>query len=169
MLDPDTGRMYPTISSLLDTRRTAVSNPTQQLTKFGSSKFVRSFFLADDDNSVILAPDFSAIELVILAGYSNDKGFPKMLMAKTHEDIHSQTAALMLGLTVEDFNKLPNKNRCETSKEKFQIFSLWYSGTLHTAGKQLGWDADTVKMKTEIYKAGVRRSRRMAGRYNQHC
>jgi DNA polymerase I-like protein with 3'-5' exonuclease and polymerase domains len=39
MIDPDTGRMYPTISSLLDTRRTAVSNPnSQQLTKFDSTK-----------------------------------------------------------------------------------------------------------------------------------
>lgn len=155
MLDPDTGRMYPTISSLLDTRRTAVSNPnSQQLTKFGSSKFVRSFFLPDDDNSVILAPDFSAIELVILAGYSNDKGFLKAYGQRPHEDIHSQTAALMLGLTVEDFNKLPNKKQMRNEQGKIPNFSLWYSGTLHTAGKQLGWDADTVKMKTEIYKAG---------------
>lgn len=155
LIDPDTGRMYPTISSLLDTRRTSVSNPnSQQLTKFGSSKFVRSFFLADDDNSVILAPDFSAIELVILAGYSNDKGFLKAYGQRPHEDIHSQTAALMLGLTVEDFNKLPNKKQMRNEQGKIPNFSLWYSGTLHTAGKQLGWDADTVKMKTEIYKAG---------------
>jgi DNA polymerase I-like protein with 3'-5' exonuclease and polymerase domains len=155
MLDPETGRMYPTISSLLDTRRTAVSNPnSQQLTKFGSSKFVRSFFLPDDDNSVILAPDFSAIELVIIGGYSNDSGFIKAYGQRPHEDIHSQTAALMLGLTVEDFNKLPNKKQMRNEQGKIPNFSLWYSGTLHTAGKQLGWDADTVKMKTEIYKAG---------------
>jgi len=155
MLDPETGRMYPTISSLLDTRRTAVSNPnSQQLTKFGSSKFVRSFFLPDDDNSVILAPDFSAIELVIIGGYSGDKGFLKAYGQRPHDDIHSQTAALMLGLTVEEFNKLPNKKQMRNEQGKIPNFSLWYSGTLHTAGKQLGWDADTVKMKTELYKAG---------------
>lgn len=155
LIDPDTGRMYPTISSLLDTRRTSTSNPSpQQLTKFGSSKFVRSFFLPDDDNSVILAPDFSAIELVIIGGYSNDAGFIKAYGQRPHEDIHSQTAALMLGLTVEDFNKLPNKKQMRNEQGKIPNFSLWYSGTLHTAGKQLGWDADTVKMKTEIYKAG---------------
>ena len=155
LIDPDTGRMYPTISSLLDTRRTSTSNPSpQQLTKFGSSKFVRSFFLPDDDNSVILAPDFSAIELVIIGGYSGDKGFLKAYGQRPHDDIHSQTAALMLGLTVEEFNKLPNKKQMRSEQGKIPNFSLWYSGTLHTAGKQLGWDADTVKMKTELYKAG---------------
>lgn len=155
LIDPDTGRMYPTISSLLDTRRTSTSNPSpQQLTKFGSSKFVRSFFLPDDDNSVILAPDFSAIELVIIGGYSGDKGFLKAYGQRPHDDIHSQTAALMLGLTVEEFNKLPNKKQMRNEQGKIPNFSLWYSGTLHTAGKQLGWDADTVKMKTELYKAG---------------
>jgi len=155
MVDPETGRMYPSISSILDTRRTSTSNPSpQQLTKFGSSKFVRSFFLPDDDNSLILAPDFSAIELVIIGGYSNDAGFLKAYGQRPHDDIHSQTAALMLGLTIEEFNKLPNKKQMRNEQGKIPNFSLWYSGTLHTAGKQLGWDADTVKMKTELYKAG---------------
>lgn len=155
MVDPETGRMYPSISSILDTRRTSTSNPSpQQLTKFGSSKFVRSFFLPDDENSVILAPDFSAIELVIIGGYSNDAGFLKAYGQRPHDDIHSQTAALMLGLTIEEFNKLPNKKQMRNEQGKIPNFSLWYSGTLHTAGKQLGWDADTVKMKTELYKAG---------------
>lgn len=155
MVDPIEGKMYPSISSILDTRRTSTSNPSpQQLTKFGSSKFVRSFFLPDDDNSIILAPDFSAIELVIIGGYSNDAGFLKAYGQRPHDDIHSQTAALMLGLTIEEFNKLPNKKQMRNEQGKIPNFSLWYSGTLHTAGKQLGWDADTVKMKTELYKAG---------------
>ena len=155
MIDPDSGKLYPSISSILDTRRTSTSNPSpQQLTKFGSSKFVRSFFLPDDENSVILAPDFSAIELVIIGGYSSDAGFLKAYGQRPHDDIHSQTAALMLGLTMEEFNKLPNKKQMRNEQGKIPNFSLWYSGTLHTAGKQLGWDSDTVKMKTELYKSG---------------
>lgn len=155
LTDPETGRMYPTISSLLDTRRTAVSNPnSQQLSKYGTSRYVRSFFLPDEDDHVILAPDFSAIELVIIGGYSNDSGFIKAYGQRPHADIHSQTASLMLGISLEEFKLLPNKKQMRNELGKIPNFSLWYSGTLHTAGRQLGWDEETVQTNTERYKSG---------------
>jgi len=154
MLDPDTGRMYPTISSLLDTRRTSTSNPSpQQLTKFGKSKYVRSFFLPDDENSVILAPDFSAIELVILGGYSDDAGFIKAYGQRPHADLHSHTGAFMSGLTIEEFNALPDKKQRRT-EAKAASFGFWYSGSLSTVGKPLGWSKEKILEMTEIYKSG---------------
>jgi len=154
MLDPDTGRLYPSISSILDTRRTATSNPSpQQLTKFGSSKFVRSFFLPDDENSVILAPDFSAIELVIIGGYSNDAGFIKAYGQRPHADLHSHTGAFMSGLTIEEFNALPDKKQRRT-EAKAASFGFWYSGSLSTVGKPLGWSQEKIWEMTDIYKNG---------------
>lgn len=154
LLDPDTGRIYPTVSSLLDTRRIAMSNPnTMQLSKMGPSKFVRSFFLPDDDNSVILAPDFSAIELVILGGYSDDPNFVEAYGQRPHRDLHSQTAAMMLDISVEEFSKLPNKKELRKEAKIFN-FGYWYSGSLSTAGKPLGWSDEKIWEMTDKYKSG---------------
>ncbi len=154
MVDPIEGKMYPSISSILDTRRTSTSNPSpQQLTKFGSSKFVRSFFLPDDDNSIILAPDFSAIELVIIGGYSNDAGFLKAYGQRPHADLHSHTGAFMSGLTIEEFNALPDKKQRRT-EAKAASFGFWYSGSLSTVGKPLGWSQEKIWEMTDIYKNG---------------
>jgi len=155
MVDPDTGRMYPTISSILDTRRTSMSNPNaQQLTKFGSSKFVRSFFLPDDDNSVILAPDFSAIELVILAGYSNDTGFVDAYGQRPHKDLHTRTAAIMVEETLAEFLKRQDKKQIRTEIGKPSNFGYWYSGSLNSVGVKLGWDRDKIQRMGEIYREG---------------
>lgn len=155
MVDPETGRMYPTISSILDTRRTAMSNPnTQQLTKFGNSKFVRSFYLPDDDDSVILAPDFSAIELVILGGYSNDKGFVEAYGQRPHKDLHTRTAAIMVEQTVAEFLKREDRKQIRTDIGKPSNFGYWYSGSLNSVGVQLGWDRDKIQMMSEIYREG---------------
>lgn len=153
LVDPGTGRMYPTISSLLDTRRLAMSNPNaNQLSKMGNSKFVRSFFLPDEDDHVILAPDFSAIELVILGGYSNDANFLEAYGQRPHQDLHSRTGALMGGYTLEEFNQLPNKKELRRQAKIFN-FSYWYSGSLRTAGGLLGWEEDKMYEMTDVYKA----------------
>lgn len=155
MVDPDTGRMYPTISSILDTRRTAMSNPnTQQLTKFGSSKFVRAFFLPDDDDSVILAPDFSAIELVILGGYSNDVGFVEAYGQRPHKDLHTRTAAIMVEETIAQFLARQDKKQIRTEIGKPSNFGYWYSGSLNSVGVKLGWDRDKIQRMSEIYREG---------------
>lgn len=154
LLDPETGRIYPSVSSLLDTRRLSMSNPnTMQLSKMGPSKFVRSFFLPDDDNSVILAPDFSAIELVILGGYSDDPNFVEAYGQRPHRDLHSQTAAMMLDMSVEEFSKLPNKKELRKEAKIFN-FGYWYSGSLSTAGKPLGWSDEKIWEMTDKYKSG---------------
>lgn len=154
MVDPETKKIYPTTGSILDTRRLSMSNPnTMQLSKMGSSKFVRSFFLPDDDNSVILAPDFSAIELVILAGYSNDSSFVEAYSQRPHRDLHSQTGAMMMGIPIEEFNALPDKKEIRKNMKKFN-FGYWYSGSLSTAGKPLGWSKEKIWEMTDIYKSG---------------
>ena len=48
LIDPETDRMYPVVSSKLATRRMAASTPNpMQLSKRGESRYVRGFFLAD--------------------------------------------------------------------------------------------------------------------------
>lgn len=155
MIDPDTGRMYPVISSLLATRRTSVSNPnSQQLSKFSASKYVRSFFLPDEDDHVILAPDFSAIELVIIGGYSNDRNFVDAYGQRPHKDLHTRTAALMSEMSVEDFKKQPNAKQIRTDLGKPSNFGYWYSGSLRTVGVKLGWSDEKTWEMSDKYREG---------------
>lgn len=48
LMDPDTGRLYPVVSSMLATRRLASSSPNgMNLAKRGESTYVRGFFVGD--------------------------------------------------------------------------------------------------------------------------
>lgn len=48
LTDPETGKLYPTVSCLLNTRRLGCSTPNaMQLAKRGESTYVRGFFLGD--------------------------------------------------------------------------------------------------------------------------
>ena len=109
LMDPDTGRLYPTVSSMLASRRMAASNPNpMQLAKRGESTYVRGFFLGDYDDHVVLSTDWSGIELVEIGEFSGDPEFIKAFGQIPHEDLHSGAAADILsvevpGLTEEIF------------------------------------------------------------------
>lgn len=97
LTDPDTNRMYPVVSSMLNTRRMAASNPNpMQLAKRGESTYVRGFFLPDYDDHVIVSLDWSAFELVIVGQLSNDPEFAKAFGQLPHDDLHGGAAAAIL-------------------------------------------------------------------------
>ena len=99
MKDPETGRMYPTVNSLLNSRRLAASQPNpMQLAKRGESTYVRGFFLGDDDDRVIVSLDWSAIELVIIGELSKDPEFHKAFAQLPHEDLHTGATVSVLGV-----------------------------------------------------------------------
>lgn len=102
LMDPDTGRLYPTFSSMLATRRMAASTPNpQQLAKRGESTYVRGFFQADYEDHVLISIDWSAIELVIIGELSGDPEFHKAYGQIPHEDLHTGAAASVLAVTSE--------------------------------------------------------------------
>lgn len=54
LTDPETGRLYPTVNSLLNTRRLGCSTPNaMQLAKRGSSTYVRGFFKGDNPDPAV--------------------------------------------------------------------------------------------------------------------
>lgn len=112
LMDPETGRVYPTLSSQLATRRLAGRNPNgMQLSKNGESAYIRGFFLPDNDEHVMVSADWSAIELVLIAEFSGDPEFAKVYGQKPYGDLHSGAAADCLavktlpGLTEEEFRE----------------------------------------------------------------
>lgn len=106
LMDPETGRLYPTVSSELATRRMAASTPNpMQLAKRGESTYVRGFFEPDYDDHVILSCDWSGIELVEIGEFSADPEFIKAFGQIPHEDLHSGAAADVLSVVVEGLDE----------------------------------------------------------------
>lgn len=168
LMDPETSRVYPSLSSQLATRRLATSFPNpMQLAKSGSSAYIRSFYLADDDDSVVVSADWSAIELVLIGDQSGDEGFRKVYGQLPYGDMHSGAAVDALcvktlpGLTEDEFKEFkfgrnPNNRKLVnfagvelspsdyhkfargTAVGKGVNFSYWYSGALSTVANNLG-------------------------------
>ena len=169
LMDPETGRVYATLSSMLATRRMAMQNPNgMQLAKRGGSIYIRSFFLADDDESVVISADWSSIELVLIGDQSRDPAFTEVFGQVPYGDLHSGAAADCLAvktlpsLTQEEFMEFkfgrnPNNRDLKNIKTgqlidpsdffkmargdigKGANFSYWYSGALSSVSELLGW------------------------------
>ena len=110
LIDPETGRVYPTINSMLATRRMAMANPNaMQLAKYGDSAYVRSYFEPDQADHVVLSADWSGVELVLIGEFSGDPEFARCFGQIPYDDLHSGAAADCLavktlpGLTEEEF------------------------------------------------------------------
>lgn len=101
LMDPDTARLHPTVSSMLATRRMGCTTPNaMQLAKRGESTYVRGFFEADYDDHLIISCDWSGIELVEIGEFSADPEFIKAFGQLPHQDLHSGTAADVLSVEV---------------------------------------------------------------------
>jgi hypothetical protein len=122
--DPQSGRMYPTINSLLASRRLAGRHPNpMQLSKQGDSTYVRGFFLPDTDDHVIVSIDWKQIELVLIGDFSGDPGFEKAYGQLPYDDLHLGAAADILSaiydvpVTEEMFKSL--KSMADDVREPF--------------------------------------------------
>lgn len=113
LMDPDTGCMYPVVSSLLATRRMASSFPNaMQLAKQGETAYVRTFYEGDEEDHVLVSLDWSQVELVIIGEASGDPEFAKAYGQLPYEDLHKVAAATLLSamsntqITPEMFDSL---------------------------------------------------------------
>lgn len=101
LMDPETGCLYPTVSSMLATRRMGMITPNaMQLTKRGESTYVRGFYEADHDDHVIVSCDWSGVELVEIGEFSADPEFIKAFGQIPHDDLHAGAAADILSVDV---------------------------------------------------------------------
>lgn len=153
LMDPDTGRMYPELSSMLATRRMASSNPNpMQLAKNGPSSYIRGFFLPDEDDHVLVSLDWSQIELVLIGEFSGDPEFVKAYGQRPYEDLHTGAAADCLGMTIAELKAHPDYKIYRRDVGKAANFNYWYSGALSTVGENLGWSPDRMWEATDAYR-----------------
>jgi DNA polymerase I-like protein with 3'-5' exonuclease and polymerase domains len=125
LMDPETGCLYPLVSSMLATRRMGASVPNpMQLAKRGESTYVRGFFKADNDDHVIVSCDWSGVELVEIGEFSGDPEFIKAFGQIPHEDLHGGAAADILsvdvpGLTEKSFKALKDFTSADDYRDHF--------------------------------------------------
>lgn len=180
--DPETGRMYPELSSMLATRRMSCSNPNaQQLAKRGESTYVRGFFLPDEEDHLLVSIDWSQIELVLIGEFSGDPEFAKAYGQLPYDDLHIGTTVDVLNVMIPELtmDMFKNSNKMEaqdlppaflikpngeplnpknakkfwrTEVGKGSNFNYWYSGALATVGEKLGWTSEQMWAATDAYR-----------------
>lgn len=131
LTDPDTDRMYPIISSRLNTRRMAAENPNpMQLSKRGDSTYIRGFFLPHRDDHLLVAVDWSQVELVLIGELSKDPNFQKAYGQIPYEDLHLGAATSAIKVFYPDFTSGMLASVKNLEGEELEAFKLQYHRVL---------------------------------------
>ncbi len=144
-IDPDTGRVHTSYhQAVASTGRLSSSDPNLQNIPVRSEegRRIRQAFIAPKDH-VILAADYSQIELRIMAHLSSDEGLLKAFAAG--EDIHRATAAEVFGVSVE---QVSNDQR---RSAKAINFGLIYGMSAFGLGRQLGIPRGEAQEYVDLY------------------
>ncbi len=133
MVNPKTGRIHSSFNqALAATGRLSSNNPNLQnipiRTPEGAK--VRKAFIPRDKDYILLAADYSQIELRVIAEISGDEA---MLDAfQKGQDIHAATAARVFGVPIEEVTK-EQRYRAKTVN-----FSVIYGAGATNLSRQLG-------------------------------
>ena len=102
LINPETGRVHTSFNQTVTaTGRLSSSDPNFQNIPIRSDigRAIRKAFLPSRDGMVILAADYSQIELRVMAHVSGDAGLTEAFVRD--EDIHATTAAKVFGVEAE--------------------------------------------------------------------
>ncbi len=103
LINPNTGRVHTTYNQAgTSTGRLSSNNPNLQNIPIRDErgKRIRKAFVAEGDDKVILAADYSQVELRIMAALSKDSSMIEAF--NSGEDIHTTTAAKIFGVEISE-------------------------------------------------------------------
>tara|TARA_R110001592_G_scaffold307299_2_gene580888 strand:+ start:419670 stop:422447 length:2778 start_codon:yes stop_codon:yes gene_type:complete len=146
LVDAKTGRIHTSYQqAVASTGRLSSKNPNLQnipiKTELGQG--VRKAFVPRDENHVLLAADYSQVELRIVAALAKDENMVADFVSK--KDIHSATAARVFGV---DENEV---DRATRAKAKAVNFGIIYGQGAFTLGQQLGISRSEAKEIIDSY------------------
>ncbi len=146
LINPESGRVHTNYNqALVATGRLSSNNPNLQNIpiRTEAGRKIRQAFIPRDENHILLAADYSQIELRIIADLSKDE---KMLAAfKQGQDIHQATAANVFNVALEDVT--PDQRRAA----KTVNFSIIYGAGATNLSKQLDIPRAEAKELIEQY------------------
>lgn len=132
LINEETKRIHTTYSqAVAATGRLSSNNPNLQNIPIRSEKGreVRKAFIAQNENYVLLAADYSQVELRIIAALSNEENMIEAFVQNI--DIHSATAAKVFGVELADVD------RDMRSKAKAVNFGIIYGQGAFSLAQQL--------------------------------
>jgi DNA polymerase-1 len=145
-VNPKTGRVHSSFNqALAATGRLSSNNPNLQNIpiKTPEGRKVREAFIPRDENHVLLAADYSQIELRLIAEMSNDTA---MLEAfQKGQDIHRATAARVYGTPYDEVTSDQRRNA------KTVNFSIIYGAGATNVSQQLGIKRGEAKELIDTY------------------
>ncbi|RKZ71916.1 MAG: DNA polymerase I [Gammaproteobacteria bacterium] len=144
-IDADTGRVHTSYhQAVAATGRLSSSDPNLQNIPIRTEegRRIRQAFIAPE-NCVLLAADYSQIELRIMAHLSQDKGLLEAF--SQNEDVHRKTAAEVFSTTID---KVSNEQR---RAAKAINFGLIYGMSPFGLAKQLGISRSEAKDYVDRY------------------
>ena len=149
MVLPATGRVHASFNQVVAaTGRLSSSDPNLQNipVRTEAGREIRSAFIPGDEGWLLLAADYSQIELRVLAHFSEDEN----LCAAFHrdEDIHARVAGQVYGVDLADVT--PDMRR----KAKAVNFGVIYGQTAWGLAKQLAIGKDEAAQFIDAYFAG---------------
>ena len=147
MVEPSTHRVHTSyMQTVAATGRLASNNPNLQNIPIRTEKGreIRKAFIAGDDNTELLAADYSQIELRIIAAMSGDTN---MIQAfKDGHDIHAATAAKVFGVA-----KIEDVTREQRSAAKAVNFGIIYGQSAFGLSQNLGISRTEAKSLIDNY------------------
>lgn len=127
LVDPETHRIHPIISSKLNTRRMGCENPnSMQLAKRGESVFVRGFFLPERDDHLYVCVDWSQVELVLIGEESKDPAFYEAYGQIPYQDLHLGAAASAIQVYHPEFTKEELKAISSLTEPELTTFKITF-------------------------------------------
>ena len=147
-INPKTGRIHTVYNqAVAATGRLSSNQPNLQNIPIRTARGqeVRKAFIPRDNNHVLLAADYSQIELRIIAALSQD---PAMVEAfQKGEDIHATTAAKVFGVPLEEVS------REQRSNAKTVNFGIVYGVSAYGLSQQTNLNRSEAKELIEAYYA----------------
>ena len=133
LINPVTGRLHTVYNQTVTaTGRLSSSNPNLQNIPIRTERGreIRRAFVARNDDYILLAADYSQIELRIIASLAGDRHMIEAFA--NHYDIHAATAARIYGMPMEEVSKDLRRNA------KSVNFGIIYGISAFGLSEQLG-------------------------------
>ena len=146
MICPATGRVHASFNQTVTaTGRLSSSNPNLQNIPIRTDlgRQIRKAFVAQDTGGVILAADYSQIELRLLAHFSGDEALGAAFAAG--EDIHQFVAAQVYGVAVDKVDSNQRRNA------KAVNFGLIYGQSAYGLSRGTGMGMEEARQFIDDY------------------
>lgn len=146
LVDPKDGRVHTHyMQTVASTGRLSSTNPNLQNIPIRTEKGreIRKAFIPRDENHLLLAADYSQIELRIIAALSNDENMVNAF--KEGLDIHAATAAKVYNVSIDDVT------RTQRSNAKAVNFGIIYGQSAFGLSQNLGISRGEAKSIIDSY------------------